>query len=157
MRLRSACALACHFGGLWDTLVHTGNTIHGNIGVRAHTLLVVAVWTYLATLQLVGMCSASWAIQGHKTWTGRCPWAKSGHAGTGHCRGRRAESFYYTVWAFQWAVVSSPPPTHTHTFLCKWARGVCLGLNISVFKDSLLCVDGCQGSRQSHPSSLSSE
>lgn len=50
--------------------------------------------------------------------------------------------------------------THTHTsitFLCKWARGVCLGLNISVFKDSLLCVDGCQGSRQSHPSSLSSE
>lgn len=29
---------------------------------------------------------------------------------------------------------------HTHTLLCKWARGVCLGLNISVFKDSLLCV-----------------
>lgn len=144
MRLRSACALACHFGGLWDTLVHTGNTIHGNIGVRAHTLLVVAVWTYLATLQLVGMCSASWAIQGHKTWTGRCPWAKSGHAGTGHCRGRRAESFYYTVWAFQWAVVSSPP-THTHIqrwfLLIKWDFRKVIWINFLLIAISEHCLD----------------
>lgn len=67
--------LTGYFSGLGDDLVHVavGNTLHGDVGVRAPALLLGATRVRSATLQLVGVRAAPGAIEGRDAGAGGRP------------------------------------------------------------------------------------
>lgn len=78
------CSSACHFSGLWDALLDSRNILRGNMSVCVSTLVSAAVWVCPASLQFIGVGTTPRAIVWCGAGAGSCPWAKSGHTGTGH-------------------------------------------------------------------------